>query len=205
MTVQEAIEKRRTLKVLSEKNVHVTNIQADISKVLEMGGKAPFHYINGKANIQEVSSLAPWRFYVLDGESCRKLAAYYIENNIDGGKIVQMLRAAQSLIQVTWTPEPTEDGEVLSSQRNIEHIAATSAAIQNMLLTATTLGYENYWSSGGSLRETRFKELLKIPLDEALLGSLFVFESDTEGCKTKKGALRGRQGAVENYTIHVTL
>ena len=76
MTVQEAIEKRRTLKVLSEKNVHVTNIQADISKVLEMGGKAPFHYINGKANIQEVSSLAPWRFYVLDGASCRKLAAY---------------------------------------------------------------------------------------------------------------------------------
>lgn len=205
MKVQDAIEKRRTLKVLSEENVEGKDISSDIAQILEMGAKAPFHYINSKANSKKLGSLAPWRFYVLDAATCNKLADYYIENKIDGGKIIQMLRAAQTLIQVTWTPESTDGGDLLSEPRNIEHIAATSAAIQNMLLTATAMGYESYWSSGGSLREDRFKALLGIPMDEALLASLFIFDSNTEGYKTKKGALRGRQGSLKDFAIQVIL
>lgn len=205
MKVQEAIEKRRTLKVLSADAVEEKDIRTAVETILKMGGKAPFHYINPKAAEKKVDSLAPWRFYVLDAATCRKLADYYVENNIDGGKIIQMLRAAQTLIQVTWTPEPAHAENLLSEPRNIEHIAATSAAIQNMLLTATALGYENYWSSGGTLREDRFKELLKIPLDEALLASLFIFDTNPTGCKTKKGALRGRQGSLKDFTTQVVL
>tara|TARA_B100000809_G_scaffold38098_1_gene33317 strand:- start:7109 stop:7726 length:618 start_codon:yes stop_codon:yes gene_type:complete len=205
MILQEAIKNRRTLKVLSQENIKVRDISDDVSEIVEMGGKAPFHYINAKASDKRLKSLAPWRFYVLHGESCRKLADYFIENNIDGGKLIQMLRAAQTLIQVTWTPESSEGGDLLSEQSNIEHIAATSAAVQNMLLTATALGYENYWSSGGLLREDNFKELLGIPLDERLLASLFLYDGNTEMCKTKKGALRGRQGSLDSYSKTVSL
>lgn len=204
MKLQEAIESRRTLKVLSQENVPVKDISEDVLKILEMGGKAPFHYINSSTATKDLKSLAPWRFYVLDGKSCRKLAAYFIDNTIAAGKIIDMLRAAQSLIQVTWTPEKTED-DLLSEKTNIEHIAATSASVQNMLLTATALGYENYWSSGGVLREDPFKELLEIPTDELLVASLFLFDADTENCKTKKGALRGRQGSVDSYSKTIEL
>jgi nitroreductase len=190
---------------LSQENLEVRAISDDVSEILQMGGKAPFHYINSKASVKSLPSLAPWRFYVLEGESCRKLADYFLENNIEGGKLIQMLRAAQTLIQVTWTPEVSERGGLLSEQSNIEHIAATSAAVQNMLLTATALGYENYWSSGGLLREDNFKELLGIPLDELLLASLFLFDSNTDTCKTKKGALRGRQGVLDSYCKTVNL
>ena len=207
MKLQEAIKKRRTLKVLSQENVKVRDISQDVIEICEMGGKAPFHYIHSKAAEKSLKSLAPWRFYVLNGESCRALADYCDENEIEGGKIVQMLRAAQTLIQVTWTPEVSvsEQAGLPVQQTNVEHIAAASAAVQNMLLTATALGYENYWSSGGVLRETQLKEYLGIPSEEHLLASLFVFDTDTGNCKTKKGALRGRQGDLESFCKFVRL
>lgn len=205
MKLQEAIKTRRTLKVLSQENVEVKDVSKDVQEILEMGGKAPFHYANINTVDKELKSLAPWRFYVLDGEQCRKLADIFVEKGINGGKITQMLRSAQSLIQVTWCPEVSEDGEVLLDQKNVEHIAATSAAIQNMLLTATALGYENYWSSGGVLREEFSKKILNIPLDEVLLASLFIFNSETKNFKTKKGALRGRQGDLESYCKQILL
>jgi nitroreductase len=205
MKLQEAIKRRRTLKVLSQENVTVKNISDDVQEILEMGGKAPFHYINPKASEKDLRSLAPWRFYVLNGESCRKLADYFLENKIEGGKIIQMLRASQTLIQVTWTPEELISDLPVSGETNIEHIAATSAAVQNMLLTATALGYENYWSSGGALREDRFKEMFGIPLEEQLLASLFLFDFNTGNCKTKKGALRGRQGDIDDFSKTVNL
>jgi nitroreductase len=45
-----------------------------------------------------------------------------------------------------------------------------SAAIQNMLLAATALGYGSCWLEGWTLRhEDEFKALLKIPADKRLL------------------------------------
>ncbi|WP_152285748.1 nitroreductase family protein [Flavicella marina] len=205
MELQKVIEARRTLKVMSDENILIRDIKSDVQKILEMGGKAPFHYIHPNSASKELKSLAPWRFYVLDGVSCRKLADYYIKNDIDGGKIIQMLRAAQTLIQVTWTPEIDGTNSEKVALQNIEHVAATAAAIQNMLLTATDLGYENYWSSGGTLRDVQFKSLLGIPEEEQLLGSIFIFDADTSSCKTKKGALKGRQGSVDDYTKQVVL
>ena len=205
MKLQEAIKSRRTLKVLSEENTVMKDISKDVSEILEMGNSAPFHYINSKAADKDLKSLAPWRFYVLDGKECNKLADYFTDNNIAGGKIIDMLRAAQSLIQVTWTPEILGETDFADQSINIEHVAATAAAVQNMLLTATALGYENYWSSGGVLKEDQFRNLLHIPLDEQLLASLFLFESDTGRFKTKKGALRGRQGTIENCSKQIKL
>lgn len=205
MKLQEAIVSRRTLKVMSSENIIGRDISEDVLEILEMGNSAPFHYINSKSSEKELDSLAPWRFYVLNGNDCNALASYIEENNIAGGKIIDMLKAAQSLIQVSWTPEPLSDAAFLEQSINIEHIAATSAAVQNMLLTATALGYENYWSSGGVLKEDRFKTKLDIPLDEQLLASVFLFDSDTSGLKIKKGALKGRQGSLETCSKRVML
>ncbi|MGY0400334.1 MAG: hypothetical protein ACWIPH_10560, partial [Ostreibacterium sp.] len=107
-----------------------------------------------------------------------------IDTQTQIGKVASMLNTADYLIQATWCPLPRTqqisgtifDGNIV----NMEHIAATGAAIQNILLTATALGHENYWSSGGPLRESSIYTLMNIPKIEILLGSLFIFPSENE-------------------------
>lgn len=205
------LSKRRTLKILSTSSLEINqpeNFSNDINEMLELAGKAPFHYpANTKAVEQhQLKSIAPWRFYVLDSKACRDLAAYYLNHKIEGGKIVQMLNCATALIQATWIPEESDSKEMELNQKNIEHIAATSAAIQNLLLSATEKEYENYWSSGGTLRDENFKTLLKIPKNEQLLGSIFLFKDvDTANTKQIKGAWRNKQGKNKDYATFINI
>ncbi|ANW96494.1 hypothetical protein AXE80_09465 [Wenyingzhuangia fucanilytica] len=211
MSIQNIIHKRRTLKVLSAEPKPILKTEVSITDLEEMvtcAGKAPFHYPANNEAIEhtELKSLAPWRFYILDTKTCRDLAKYYIDNNIDGGKIVQMLHTASALIQATWIPEPLDNGKIEFHQKNIEHVAATSAAIQNLLLVATEKGYETYWSSGGTLRENNFKELLNIPTNEQLLGSIFIFSDDNiKNTKQITGAWREKQGSIKDFSSFVTI
>jgi len=76
----------------------------------------------------------------------------------------------------------------------MEHIAATSAAIQNVLIGATARNIPNYWSSGGIIRTEKIASFLKIPIDQILLGALFLFpeDSSTKDATIKTGALRNK-------------
>lgn len=203
--------KRRTIKKLSNTPLKVStsdNFKTDIEEIIELAGKAPFHYPANSVAIDkhQLKSLAPWRFYILDTKACRDLSFYYTKNNIEGGKIVQILNCATSLIQATWIPEETDVANLEFNQKNIEHIAATSAAIQNLLLVATEKEYETYWSSGGTLREDHFKELLNIPLNEQLLGSIFIFDKNpVENTKEITGAWRNKQGDRKDFSCFVTI
>jgi len=61
----------------------------------------------------------------------------------------------------------------------MEHIAAGSAAIQNVLLGATSRGKRNYWSTGGALlRSSGLRKKLNIPMDEILLGAIFIYPQE---------------------------
>ena len=88
------------------------------------------------------------------------------------------------MIQTPWLPNPSSqplaEGQLFEpTLANMEHIAAASSAIQNLLLAATAEGIPNYWSSGGALlREASAYETLGIPPGEILLGSIFLFPSD---------------------------
>ena len=105
----------------------------------------------------------------------------------DPSKIPDMLAAASALIQVTWCPNPPPSGMELPTgclfhacDINMEHIAATAASIQNLLLHATRQGLPSYWSSGGPLRSQAVFNLLGIATDEILLGAVFLFHADSE-------------------------
>lgn len=179
-----AIRTRRTVKVLSE--TPLPTFPADetlIETLLESAYWAPQHYPCFALHQQHLPSPLPWRFYVLDSQTCRDLAARFIADDVKVGKINDMLNSADYLIQATWCPLPKGDNspsEMLFDGNvvNMEHIAAASAAAQNLLLAATALGHENYWSSGGALREPFAFELMGIPTAEILLGSLFIFPSE---------------------------
>lgn len=177
-----SIRKRRTIKVLSEKPL--TTKPADkafIETLLESAYWAPFHYPAHSDHRAELSSELPFRFYVLDSQTCRQLAEKLDDLDIEAGKLLGMLNTADYLIQATWTPQP-HDGDTLFEPNltNMEHLAAAGAGIQNLLLSATALGRENYWGSGGPLREAFAFELLNMPTEEILLGSLFIFPDEDD-------------------------
>lgn len=203
----QSIRNRRTLKVISEQALPTKPFDTQfIETLMESAYYAPQHYPCHGGHQVNLPSPLPWRFYVLDSATCRELSQRIATQEISGGKIIGMLNAADYLIQATWCPLPGQtampdsslfDGNIV----NMEHIAATGAAIQNLLLTATALGHENYWSSGGVLREAMLFDWLSIPTTEILLGSLFIFP-DTEGLSNDVQALpskrRDQRGAVSN-------
>lgn len=62
----------------------------------------------------------------------------------------------------------------------MEHIAAASTAVQNMLLGATEKNIPSYWSTGGKLRHGVLRDYLEIPADKIMIRSIFLFPKDYE-------------------------
>lgn len=177
----DSVRQRRTLKVIAEQPLPAKSFDEDfIHTLIESAYYAPQHYPCSPNHQSNMASPLPWRFYVLSASTCRTLAAKLIEHDIAAGKIIGMLNSADYLIQATWCPLPSNNQAELFSGNlvNMEHIAAAGAAIQNLLLTATALGHENYWSSGGVLRNAPVSEWLGISNAEILLGSLFIFPNE---------------------------
>ena len=56
----------------------------------------------------------------------------------------------------------------------LEEIAATAAAIQNLLLGATASGISSFWSSGGMTHTPALKEHLGLASDDIIMGLIFL-------------------------------
>ncbi|MGB7304988.1 MAG: nitroreductase family protein [Burkholderiaceae bacterium] len=208
-----ALRSRRTDKVLVDPNHPLPaggDHRALVDSFVGDAGWAPFHYPAGKAHREDLDSPVPWRFYKVDTAGCRKLAEQFNRqaSGSDAGasKIAAMLAGADVLVQVTWLPDPVDSSAppdqnpFVGSQRNMEHIAAASAAVQSFLLLATQAGYRTYWSSGGVLRNPSTFTQLNIPSAEILLGSIFLFPQDTGNAEIKPGAWRDKRGDFNSWS-----
>lgn len=199
--VDQTIINRKTQKILANQPWPIDETKKEflkktIHELLGLAEFAPYHY-----KIQEdyytdieLNSCVPWRFYVLDTKACRNLYSFVKNPDIKKDKIRDMLAAADALLMVTWLPHPSreEAKTIYNKERmyepipfdgngvNMEHIAACSCAIQNILIGATARNIPNYWSSGGKLRDKQVRDYLKIPLHEVLLGAVFLFPEDAE-------------------------
>lgn len=173
------IRQRRTRKVLA-KNGPIRFLNGDIPSTNELvldaiatAGSAPFHYDRKFKGIAE-----PWRFHVIWHEPCRILAQRIPEWFADirpGNKLPAMLNACGALVLVTWLPQfDGGQSDEKKLQINEEHLAATAAAIQNLLLLLTSAGLGSYWSSGGFFRSSTMFAKLGMDLSERLLGAVFV-------------------------------
>lgn len=109
-------------------------------------------------------------------------------------KIPRLLAGADALIMVTWLPDPSSTGEPELSTNNIEHIAATSAAIQNLILAAEARAMYTYWSSGGVLRDAEIFDFLGIPHTQKLLGAIFLASTEQATIEPAPGANRDKRG-----------
>lgn len=216
--IDKAIKNRKTEKILAneawEIPVNNDDFKNTITDLLELAACAPYHYACNNIHSKKIlNSYLPWRCYVLNTENCRALLNYININNIKAGKISNMLAAADSLMITTWLPEPDnffeKNSKIIYSGnlKNMEHIAAASAAIQNILIGATARSIPNYWSSGGILRSDQIFNLFKIPLNEILLGALFLFpkNSSERDVTIKPGVLRNKGKEINTWSKFVSL
>ena len=173
-----AIATRRTEKVLSDRALLPTVKQlpdvrlADqaVRDAVAIAGWAPFHY---DRNLKGVSE--PWRMQVLLHKSCRNLSRDFTSIVSDlkpGNKLPAMMNACGALILVSWLPQASVADESKREQTNQEHLAATSAAVQNLLLALQSRGLGTYWSSGGPLGSTALFEKLGVSSEQAAIQKL---------------------------------
>lgn len=183
--VDDVIRRRRTWKILTDP-AQMNSVRAQhtlspaqlhrheelVASAIATAGYAPFHYDRRCEGVAE-----PWRFHWLRQAACRSLAIRLPDlavNMKPGNKLPAMLAACGSLVLITWLPEENPDDSEKLRLVNDEHLAATSAATQNLLLALESRGFGTYWSSGGSLRDERVYQLLEIELRERLIAAVFI-------------------------------
>lgn len=212
--IDDIIKKRKTQKILAESSwksdVSHKELKALIDELLDLAAHAPYHYRAHEDHIQkELSSCLPYRVYILNTEKCRETVQFMEDSDIKSGKIKNLLLSSNALLVFTWLPEThsenTDGARHINFEgnlKNMEHIAATSAAIQNVLLGATAREIPNYWSSGGPLRTDALKNYLGIPLDEIVLGTIFIYPKDAEkrDARIIPGAMRNEGKAINTWS-----
>ena len=211
MQTDDAIRSRKTEKILADQDLPVAEHRDLVNAILSLAGQAPFHRACEECQRQASpqSGIEPWRFHALDAASCRKLRTQIPTENT--GKVPAMLAAADALIMATWLPNTSDAPHVgdepgfAATVNNMEHIAAASAAIQNLLLAATARGVSSYWSSGGVLRSTEVFNLLGIPRSQILLGAVYLFPKVYGDAELATSKLRAHRGSRETWSRWVTL
>ncbi len=219
--VDETIRGRKTAKVLanpSQCQAVAAQIPADFTETLrtmiETAGYAPFHKIAHKeTHLQgDLRSPVPWRFYVVLKPMCCALLdflAVQANENPDSkwsraweSKVPRLIAGTGALIQVTWLPDPPAQGDQPElTENNIEHLAAASAAVQNLLIAAEARGLHNYWATGGILREPEVFDYLHIPRSQKLLGAIYIVPPGLPHEEIEPGALRDKRGSSEEWAV----
>lgn len=212
IAVAKALSERVTAKALGDPAAPRTpdGVARDvIGEMLFLAGNAPFHY-PAHPLVRGEGAKEPWRAYLFDGQNCRALLRAFDAED-QPGKLANMLAAAEALFCVTWMPDPPEEARangayaVGFSDRNIEHVAATAAFIQSLLVAATSAGWPNYWSSGGVLRSRKYLERMGAGETEQLLGAVFLFPRDLSGLDVKPGSMRSERGAPADWAQWVEI
>jgi nitroreductase len=137
-----------------------------IRQVLEAGTWAPNHRLT-----------EPWRFVVLSGDArdglgeamgeaaARKAATSEAGERARSSATGKPLRAPY-VVAVYAEPNPAE--------MEIEEIAATAAAAQNMLLAAHALGLAAMWRSGDLVYSPEVRNYLRMPDSAIMLGVIYI-------------------------------
>ncbi len=178
--VSDVIQRRRTWKVLTDPD-NPLELPPDlcakwdpvVRDAVAVSGWAPFHYARNHAGMTE-----PWRFHIVYSKPCRKLSRHipeWFDDVKPNNKLPAMLAACGALVLVHWLPQFDEQQATEKQvQVNEEHLAATSAAVQNLLLLLTAAGLGTYWSSGGFFRDPLMAGKLGMDPAGKLIAAVFI-------------------------------
>ncbi|AKQ46120.1 nitroreductase [Rufibacter radiotolerans] len=176
--LQQIIKNRRTVKPAQMNGQQIPDAQ--VRELLGLADWAPTH-----------GHTEPWRFIVYSGEKAQEFCAAHAdlyrqqagsENFQDskedklrhmGDKASHVLVAYMQRGNLPKIPE-------------LEEIAATACAIQNLLLGATALGIASYWGSGGMAYHPAMNEMLDLREEDVVLGILYLGYTDQEKSAGKR-------------------
>lgn len=186
-TVREVITNRRTKKILAENGPVdfdqdlLKNGESTLHQCIEAAGMAPFHYDRAIDCLAE-----PWRIHVLKNSACRQLAGKAPEliSLKPSSKLPCLLNGCSQLVLVNWIPvNPKSPGSLSESkirQVNLEHLSATAAFAQNLLLLVESLGWDGYWGSGGQLQSESVFKFLNIDSSEEIAAAIYITYKNTQ-------------------------
>ena len=176
--VSEVIKKRRTVKPSKMNSKTIQKEQ--IIQLLELADWAPTH-----------KHTEPWRFIVYSGDKARKFVSDHAElyrkstpeEKFKNEKYEKILANGNNLSHlIVCIMKRDEEKRV----PEIEEVSAAAAAIQNLLLGATSLGIASFWSTGGMTHTDAMKEYLGLNMDDNVMGLIYLGYTDSsyEGKRT---------------------
>lgn len=217
--VADVIRRRQTFKVMADPDrppeISLDRLKAGdavVDSSIRTAAWAPFHYDRAVDGMAE-----PWRVDVIRRHDCQTIAKElrnWFDDVKPSNKLPAMLSACGSLVLVSWLPqfmgdtaEASEKSKASRIQTDEEHLAATAAYVQNLMLLLTAHGLGTYWSSGGQFRQPLMFEKLGLKHRGRLLAGVFVDYSDPENDTLDRfgGKLRDRRCAEAKWMSVVDL
>ena len=127
----------------------------------------------------------PWRFIIFDGEGIKRFCqdhADLYKANTDPEKFMQASydkfknqgNLASHVIAVFCKRGPKP------AIQPVEELCATAAAVQNILLTAESMGIASFWSTGGQVLRPGMKQYFQLLEEDQLIGLLYLGYSDQQ-------------------------
>jgi nitroreductase len=142
---------------------------ADLEALLGAAAAAPDH-----------GRLRPWRFYLLAGETQDAfgavLADAYRRRCARRGVEPEAAKLAKERTKLARAPLVVVAAcvAVEGAVPEIEQIAATAAAVQNMLVVATALGYGSMWRTGEPAYDPTVKAALGLAPTDTIVGFVYL-------------------------------
>jgi len=196
--VDDVIRSRRTEKILANESfdwqptpAELRGFDQSVEEALEVARWAPFHYPGNQDGLKE-----PWQARWLKRESCLVMAdqlAQWNEQLAPGHKFPMLLRACGSCVIVSWMPDFDLQPESKRGQVNDEHLAATAAFVQNLLIALEARNLGTYWASGNVILEGETPQKLGMRAGEKVTAVVFIHyrpEDPESGLQRIEGKLR---------------
>lgn len=164
--LQRVIRERRSVGRVKPDNVPKELIE----QMIEAAVWAPNHH-----------GTEPWRFIVMTGEGRRVLGQAYVDFAADalqgfsGDELAvqtskEIAKAYRAPVVIAAICSPGDNPKAIRA----EELAATHAAVQNLLLTAHDLGLAAVWRTGDPAYHPTMKTALEVADDEEVVGLIYV-------------------------------
>jgi nitroreductase len=172
MEVLEAIKTRRSIGKVKDTEVSKELIE----KIIEAGTWAPNRYLT-----------QPWRFFVIKGAGREALSKVMIDIAIASGTDINTEEGKRKLdkeknkpfrapVIIAVAAEITENEKVI----RVEELGAVYASVQNMLLTAHSLGLASFWKTGKACYHSKMKEFFGLKQKDEVVALIYLGYPDME-------------------------
>ncbi|MCC6866668.1 MAG: nitroreductase [Ignavibacteria bacterium] len=168
--VSEVIRSRRTIKPSKMNGKQISD--EDITDLLKMADWAPSH-----------KHTEPWRFIVHSGNKASEFVISHAElykksmpnEKFSNDKYEKLLGYSSNLSHLIAAVMKRDPENRIPE---LEEICAASAAVQNLLISASAKGIASFWSTGGMTHTDEMKQMLGLSNDDIVIGLIYLGYSD---------------------------